>query len=230
MVSVYSIHHSARCGSTLLVSLLSSIAPAYAEPGWCRQYWEDGADIPESRDGAIVKLPSFALFHHILPGPQIFLYRPLAQHLLKYKGLPANWLAPRLNRIGDCIDVSGLSGTTQVFAAFWAKQIALAIDIDALFIKSNSLFSEPETVANSALRHFGLNGQPDLRFLDYDVKAARLIGQNDPISFGSFRSVPLRSKSDYGVCTTEDALADPLIKATVEWAEMEFPQCRPFTR
>lgn len=229
MATLNSIYHTARCGSTLLVALLSAAAPAYAEPPWAVPLWLDGADLPSARQGAIVKVPSLAIFHRTLLGPKVFLYRPLAQHIAKYKTLPASWLAQRRSMIEEYIGDVDFNGNTQAFASLWARQLELALSADCLMIASNRLFQAPAETAVNVLDHFGIDGKPDLRFIDVNVKALELIGQTDPIAFPLRRSVA-RVDADHGLFRTDEAMQDPSIKAAVEWVEDRFPALTAFTR
>lgn len=185
--------------------------------------------IPKSRDGAIIKLPSLALFHPPLPGRHVFLYRPLAQHLAKYKFLEADWLWQRNAAIQQYIADIDCNGVTQAFAAAWARQVELALKADCMMVPSNRLFDEPAEVAGEVITFFGLKGQPDLRFTEIDVKAAKLIGQGDPICFPIRSSVAMPGKG-HGVIETESAMEDDLIRSAVEWAEDHFSAVRSFTR
>lgn len=229
MANLNSIHHTARCGSTFLVSLLSSAAPAYAEPPWGIPLWAEGLDIPPARDGAVVKFQSIGIFHKIPDGKRVFLYRPLAQHLAKYKTLPSAWLSPRLSMIRKYINDVDFKGTTQAFALFWAKQVQIAIEANCMMVESNMLFHTPEETASQVLAFFGIDGRPDLRFVDVDVKALQLIGQSDPIVFPA-RKPASRVASGHGVFTTEAAMSDASIKDAVEWVEECFPSVAAFTR
>jgi hypothetical protein len=229
MYTIRSIYHTARCGSTLLTSLLSSVAPSFAEPNWCRDFWENGDPIPEARDGAIVKFPSLTIFHHISSGPKVFLYRPLSQHLLKYRALDKDWLTNRAFTIKQYVGEDEYNGSTQFFAAAWVKQVNLALSMDAYFIRSNDLFLDPQTTASKVIGYFGLSGEPDLRFTKIDVKSARINGQGDPITYPN-RSSIIEVHNNYGIVETEKSMSYPLIASAVEWVESNFPELRDFTR
>lgn len=229
MSGINCIYHTARCGSTLLAALLSSVGPAFAEPGWATDYWMRGQPIPSSREGAIIKLPSLAIFHAVLPGRHVFLYRPLAQHLFKYKCLEADWLWQRHAAIEQYIADIDCNGVTQSFAAAWARQVELALRADCMMVPSNRLFDDPAEVAGDVIAFFGLKGQPDLRFAEIDAKAAKLIGQGDPICFPTRSSVAIPGKG-HGLIATESAMQDDLIRSAVEWVEDHFSAARPFTR
>lgn len=229
MAALNCIYHTARCGSTLLVALLSSVAPAFAEPSWATEYWMRGQPIPSSRGGAIVKLPSLAIFHTVLPGKSVFLFRPLAQHLAKCKSVESDWLWNRYAAIKQYIGDIRCHGATQAFAAAWARQVELALSAGCMMIPSNRLFESPADVAGDVISFFGLKGQPDLRFAEIDVKAVKLIGQGDPILFPSRRHIAIANRS-HGLISTNAAMEDGLIKSAVEWVEEHFAAARPFTR
>ena len=229
MYTIRSIYHTARCGSTLLTSLLSSVNSSFAEPNWCRDFWENGNPIPELRDGAIVKFPSLTIFHHISPGPKVFLYRPLSQHLLKYKTLDKSWLTNRETNIKEYVSEDEYNGSTQLFAALWAKQVNAALSMNAYFIQSNDLFRDPKTTALKVIEYFDLSGEPDLRFAKINVKSIQINGQGDPIIYPS-RSNIIEVPENHGVLETEKSMSYRLIASTVEWVESNFPELKDFTR
>lgn len=226
---IRSIYHTARCGSTLLASLLSKTGYTFVEPNWSRDIWENGNPVPDSRNGSIIKFPSLSIFFHIPPGPKVFLYRPLAQHLLKYKSIETPWIKSRAFAIEQFVTDIDYNGTTQLFASAWVKQVKLALSMDSYFICSNDLFSNSENIAVEVINYFGLKGDPDMRFSEIDVKSLRINGQGDNVVYPSRTTVkPIPTK--YGIIETSDAMADPLIATTVEWVEYNFPEVKNFTR
>lgn len=233
---IYQIYHTARVGSTLLTSLLSSSGNAYSEPGWTKELLNTD-QLPTTISkyyGSIVKFQSINTRVGFKPeGPKVFLYRPLAQYLYKMSTCTPEWIQGRKEMYSEWYEqIKGeeLQGffpenIMQLHAIFWAASvIEIQKSKDVLWIQSNDFFSNKELIATKVFDHFNINATPDMRFANINVKLLKLNMKDSPISFDNYRDAePISTLSTYGIIESTDAVKISQIYDTVEWAKNSIP-------
>lgn len=230
------IYHVARCGSSLLTAILSNCAYTYSEPQHTKSLFLSNSLSTEMihYNGSIIKMQSIGSRIAFKPeGPKVFLYRPLSQYLQKMTEVTTEWLAKRKDIYGEYfIAIQGTElplepeNIMQLHTIFWSScVIEMQKTRDVLWIKSNDFFSNKEVTAKSVLTHFGLEGNPDLRFADINVKSLFLNGKTTPIEpFESYITEDTEYVTgDRGIIDTSTALENPLIFETIEWAKSNIP-------
>lgn len=236
MSSLSQIYHVSRCGSTLLACLLSSAADTYVEPSWGKRTWRDREQPHPSWSNSIVKYQSMATAIGYKPdGPKVFLYRPLAQHLAKAKELDVTWLRFRYRTIQEFlpaiqeqlgVDIEP-SGSYQAFAMYWSACVmAMIKQENVLWVQSNELFADKQATATAVLKHFGIDGEPDMRFAELNVKKLKFNGQSAPVRYPGRPHDPemlVTVNNNHGVYSDKDSLADPGIRSTIEWVRSSLP-------
>ena len=230
-IELYQIYHVARCGSTLLTSLLSSCAPTYSEPHWAHTL--DNAkfispDILEYKQ-SIVKFSSITTRIGFKPeGPKVFIYRPLAQYLLKMEECGKGWLENRKHLYGTFFDqILGESlkhlypnDARQLHTIFWASCVLEMQKFDdVLWIKSNKFFLNKENIAKQVLTHFKIEESPDMRFSTINVKSLRL-NNNGRIQPFEYYKTGENVPDNRGIIETKTALENQQIFETIEWSKL----------
>lgn len=227
------IYHVARCGSTLLASLVSSVAPTYSEPRWAHSL-NNASTIPEDirqYNGSIVKFSSINASIGFKPeGSKVFLYRPLSQYLEKMDQCGRPWLEIRKQIYGPSFDkirkteLESLypENAMQLHTIFWAScVIEMQKYSDVLWIQSNEFFANKEETAKQVLAHFGKDGIPEMRFADINVKSLGLNGSLILPLFEYMSFEPEVVSPSHG--KIKDELNTPEIKATLGWAKEFIP-------
>lgn len=231
-MKMYQIYHVARCGSTLLASLLSNTATTYSEPHWAHTL-NGATSIPEDIsqfNNSIIKFSSITTSIGFKPaGPKVFLYRPLAQYLYKMNSCNKDWIDNRKQLYGEWF--TEIQGTElvlepdtmmQLHTIFWASCVLeMQKYEDVLWIKSNDFFLDKEGTAKQVLSHFGKEGELEMGFASINVKLLKLNGP-DPINRASSYNAELVTGS-HGVIKTDQALSLEQINNTVEWAKSNIP-------
>jgi hypothetical protein len=227
---LYQIYHVARCGSTLLTSLLSNCQQTFSEPPWTHGLFNNTKCPDEITDyyDSIVKFQSIAtIIAFKPPGPKVFLYRPLDQYLVKMTTCSDEWIAGRKQLYGTWwkeikgTELSHLEPETilQLHAIFWAACVLkMKKTEDVLWIKSNDFFLNKEDTAKQVLDHFGKKESPNMEFSNIDVKALRLNGSEiKPLSdYKISPPVP----DNHGIIESHSV---EQIFNTVEWANANIP-------
>lgn len=245
MSEVNQIYHVARCGSTLLAFLLSGAASTYAEPGWAKNLLI-GLDPLKNIDnyyGTIVKFPSLiSCFPKTIPGKKVFLYRPLAQHLCKFKSIDPSWIDLRLEKIDYIINnhmhpkLSQWEPKTKLdkMALIWACSVLRMNDTtDVLYVKTNDLLVNRKETVFTVCDHFNLDKNL-IANLDtsIDVKKSSLNGSDADMN--SMFSEVIKTNNvkytypSYGVIDTELALFDPEINDMTQYVEKNYKELCEF--
>lgn len=232
---IYQIYHTARVGSTLLTSLLSSLGNAYSEPSWTKDLL-NVSELPDTISnhyGSIVKFQSInTRVGFKPPGPKVFLYRPLSQYLYKMNTCTDEWIDGRKKMYSEWYEqIKGeeLKGffpenIMQLHAIFWAASlIEMQKSQDVLWIQSNDFFLNKELIANQVFNHFNIDANPEMRFANIDVKTLKLNMKDEPISFNNYTNFNLINTSTHGIIKSVDALKNEQISKTIEWANLVIP-------
>ena len=227
------IYHVARCGSTLITSLLSATAPTYSEPVWGHSL-NGVLSTPENihqYNGSIVKFSSINTSIGFKPeGPKVFLYRPLVQYLSKMEQCGRPWLEIRKQIYGTHFDqirkkeLESLypENAMQLHTIFWASCILeMQKYNDVLWIQSNDFFLNKEPIAKKVLGHFEISGEPDMRYAKVNVKKLKLNGE-EISPFEQYNTVESCS-TDYGIIENSQGLENDQILETIEWAKCRIP-------
>lgn len=233
-VNLYQIYHVARCGSTLLSSLLSSCTPTYSEPHWAHTLDNAKSLPPEivEYNRSVVKFSSITTSIGFKPeGPKVFLYRPLVQYLLKMEECGKDWLEARKQLYGRFFDqILGQSlrhlypnDAMQLHTIFWTSCVLEMQKSDnVLWIKSNDFFLNKESTARQASSHFEIEGNPDMRFATINTKSLGLNNNGKIQPFEYYETVE-RVTDNRGIIETPTALENQQIVDTVEWAKLNIP-------
>lgn len=179
-----SIFHTSHCGSTLLISLLSSVCKSYSEPLWTHNLVRSGEHSLKleyvDRD-AIIKYPS-GLCHlsHQLPGKKIFLYRPLGEHIVKideglqrwyidyYYEYMRTYCHPSLSEINPVSDL-------EKNAFMWLNRYYwVSSSSDFLHINAKKLFEDKVGTLGKVCKYLELPPIKDYSISKIDVKKAGL--------------------------------------------------------
>jgi hypothetical protein len=238
---IYQIYHVARCGSTLLTSLLSDVATVYSEPSWASSLLLglDPYKNMESFYGSVVKFPSMvSCYPTNFPGKKVFLYRPLAQHLCKMKSVDSLWIQSRLKRIDYIFKnhnhpkIVNFNPQTELekITYLWMCSIFCMLDVEnLLWIKTNDFLNDKEDILNKVCYHFDLPYVTDFYISNIDVKRSGINVKDSPIS-KSYNS-DLNFKyviPSYGIIETDLALYDSEISEIVKLIENNFPELDQF--
>jgi len=237
----YQIYHVARCGSTLLTSLLSDVATVYSEPSWASSLLLglDPYKNMESFYGSVVKFPSMvSCYPTNFPGKKVFLYRPLAQHLCKMKSVDSLWIQSRLKRIDYIFKnhnhpkIVNFNPQTELekITYLWMCSIFCMMDVEnLLWIKTNDFLNDKEDILNNVCDHFDLPYVKDFSISNIDVKRSGINVKDSPIS-KSYNS-DLNFKyviPSYGIIETDLALYDREISEIVKLIENNFLELDQF--
>ena len=229
------IYHVARCGSTLLTSLISNCGKTYSEPKWAHTLFMSDSCPNEISEhyGSIVKFQSINISIGFKPaGPKVFLYRPLAQYLHKMTGVDSDWIEKRKNLYGQYFTkIQGKEliiepkTIMQLHSIFWASCVIEMQKLEnVLWIKSNDFFLDKEGIAKNVLTHFGKKGEPDMRFANVNVKQLKLNGDGQIRPFDSYITETTEYVTgDHGLIGSSLALENPTILETIEWAKLNMP-------
>jgi hypothetical protein len=238
---VNQIYHVARCGSTLLASLLSTVTTVYSEPSWSKALLI-GVDPYKDMQpfyGSVVKFPSMvSCYPTDFPGKKIFLYRPLSQHLCKMKSVEPIWIQSRLKRIDRILKYNNhpklsrwkLNDDLDKVTYMWLCSIFYMLDDpDILWIQTNDFLKNKQETLNTISSHFNLPKVSKLFLSDIHVKKCGLNTKDTPIntSINKVNHVNYVLPS-YGIIETELALCDEDIKTRVNMLENIYPQLKSF--
>ena len=237
---IHQIYHVARCGSTLMTSLLSTVCEAYAEPSWAKSLLlgTDPYKNMENFYGSVVKFPSMtACFETNFPGRKVFLYRPLAQHLCKIKSVNPLWVkqrAPKTDYIlthhnHPLIDWSPEDDVDRVTYIWLCSVLRMLDSPDVLWVRTNDFLLDKRETLQEVCGHFNLPKVTDFSFCDINVKKTKLNGKDDTVT----RSFSLSERAEYtfpsyGLIDSEMALHDPDVRSRVERIRELFPSLDQF--
>ena len=238
---VNQIYHVARCGSTLLASLLSTVTTVYSEPSWAKalSVGTNPYSGIQSFYGSVVKFPSMlSCYPTDIPGKKIFLYRTLSQHLCKMKSVEPLWIQSRLKRIDRILRHNNhpklskwkSNDDLDKVIYLWLCSIFYMLDDpDILWIQTNDFLKNKQETLNTICGDFNLPKVSNVSLSDIHVKKCGLNSKDKPIN-------PNINEIDhanyvlpsYGVIETELALCDEDIKTRVSIIENIFPQLKSF--
>jgi len=237
---IHQIYHVARCGSTLMTSLLSTVYQAYSEPSWSASFLLgiDPYKNMESFYGSVVKFPSLtSCFETNFPGNKVFLYRPLAQHLCKIKSVDPLWIENRLRKTDyilkkynhpaiNWIPKDKLDRVTYV----WLCSVFRMLDSsNVLWITTNSFLEDKKETLKLVCNHFNIPEVTDFSLCDVNVKKSGLNGKDIPVIDTFYQSKDIEyTFPSYGLIETKMALYDPDIQRRVEEIENLFPQLKDY--
>lgn len=235
------IYHVARCGSTLLTSLLSDVANVYSEPSWSSSLilGLDPYKNIESVYGSVVKFPSMiSCYQPDFPGPKVFLYRPLAQHLCKMKSVDPRWIKSRLRGIDYIYEkynhpkiINWISETElQKITYLWICSVFCMLDYkDMMWIRTNDFLKNKKETLDKVCDYFNFPYVNDFSVSNIDVKRSGLNIKDSPIKKTNIDTSNIKYViPSYGIIETELALYDPDIKIIVENVEKMFPELKEF--
>ena len=238
---VYQIYHVARCGSTLLTSLLSTVTTAYSESSWTKSLLIgiDPYKNIESVYGSVVKFPSMvSCYTTDFPGEKVFLYRPLAQHLCKMKSVEPMWIQSRLKRIDYIFrehnhqklsDWKSKNDLDKITYMWLCSVFRMLNDPNILWIQTNDFLKEKQQTLDAICNHFNLSQVTDLSLSDINVKKSGLNAKDTPVNDRvkeiDYVEYVLPS---YGIIETQLALCDEDIKTRVNMVENMYPELKSF--
>lgn len=238
---VYQIYHVARCGSTLLTSLLSTVTTAYCESSWAKSSFigVDPYKNIESVYGSVVKFPSIISCCPVdLPGEKIFLYRPLAQHLCKMKTVDQRWIKSRLKTIDyifknhnhpKLFEWKSKNDLDKITYMWLCSVFRMLDDPNILWIQTNDFLKEKQKTLDIVCNHFNLPQVTDLSLSEINVKKSGLNSKDTPVSDNikeiNYVEYVLPS---YGIIETDLALYDEDIKLRVKIIEDMYPELKKF--
>ena len=238
---VYQIYHVARCGSTLLTSLLSTVTTAYSESSWTKSLLIgiDPHKNIESVYGSVVKFPSMvSCYATDFPGEKVFLYRPLAQHLCKMKSVEPMWIQSRLKRIDYIFrehnhqklsDWKFKNDLDKITYMWLCSVFRMLNDPNILWIQTNDFLKEKQQTLDAICNHFNLSQVTDLSLSDINVKKSGLNAKDTPVNDRvkeiDYVEYVLPS---YGIIETQLALYDEDIKTRVKMVENMYPELKSF--
>jgi len=238
---VYQIYHVARCGSTLLTSLLSTVTTAYSESSWTKSLLIgiDPYKNIESVYGSVVKFPSMvSCYTTDFPGEKVFLYRPLAQHLCKMKSVEPMWIQSRLKRIDYIFrehnhqklsDWKFKNDLDKITYMWLCSVFRMLNDPNILWIQTNDFLKEKQQTLDAICNHFNLSQVTDLSLSDINVKKSGLNAKDTPVNDRvkeiDYVEYVLPS---YGIIETQLALYDEDIKTRVKMVENMYPELKSF--
>lgn len=238
---VYQIYHVARCGSTLLTSLLSTVTTAYSESSWTKSLLIgiDPYKNIESVYGSVVKFPSMvSCYTTDFPGEKVFLYRPLAQHLCKMKSVEPMWIQSRLKRIDYIFrehnhqklsDWKFKNDLDKITYMWLCSVFRMLNDPNILWIQTNDFLKEKQQTLDAICNHFNLSQVTDLSLSDINVKKSGLNAKDTPVNDRvkeiDYVEYVLPS---YGIVETQLALYDEDIKTRVKMVENMYPELKSF--
>lgn len=192
---IYQLYHVARCGSTLLSSILSTVVETYTEPSWARNVLAEGGNLyKQTYTGKLIKFPSLVLMNPVPTelGKKIFLYRPLIQHLYKIKHVQDDWKKARCEYLHHIIHDQGYSHEIskvkwkpstdmELIAYQWLCSLfEMSKHQDVLWIRSNDFFLNKVETVNLITRHFNLPTVKNYDYVDIDVKKLKINGNDSP--------------------------------------------------
>lgn len=239
MDKVNQIYHVARCGSTLLTSLLSTVTTAYSESSWSKSLLlgVDPYKNIESVYGSVVKFPSMvSCYPTNFPGEKIFLYRPLAQHLCKMKSVDKRWIQSRLKTIDYIFknynhpklsEWKSKNDLDKITYMWLCSVFRMLDDPNILWIRTNDFLREKQKTLEIICNHFNLPEVTDLSLTDINVKKSGLNAKdvpiNDAVNKIDYVEYVLPS---YGIIETELALYDEDIKKRIEFVGNIYPEIK----
>jgi hypothetical protein len=237
MDKVNQIYHVARCGSTLLTSLLSTVTTAYSESSWSKSLLlgVDPYKNIQSVYGSVVKFPSMvSCYPKDFPGEKVFLYRPLAQHLCKMKSVDPLWIKSRLKTIDYIFknynhpklsEWKSKNDLDKITYMWLCSVFRMLDDPNILWIRTNDFLREKQKTLEIICNHFNLSEVTDLSLSDINVKKSGLNSKDIPINHKikeiDYIEYVLPS---YGIIETDLALYDEDIKTRVKTIENMYPQ------
>lgn len=238
---IYQIYHVARCGSTLLTSLLSDVANVYSEPSWSSSLMIglDPYKNAESFYGSVVKFPSMmSCFPTNFEGQKVFLYRPLAQHLCKMKSVEPIWIKSRLKRIDQIYKknnhqkiINWIPETEfEKVVYLWVCSVFCMLDYeDILWIKTNDFLNNKKETLDKVCDHFGLPYVTNFSLSNIDVKRSGINVKDFPIKNSYKNDIKFKYViPSYGIIETDLSLYDTEISDAVKFIENHFEELREF--
>jgi hypothetical protein len=193
--NIYQLYHVARCGSTLLSSILSTVVETYTEPPWARDVLQQDAPLyRQTHAGKLIKFPSLVLMKPIPSdlGKKVFLYRPLNQHLYKIKHVEDMWKKHRCEILREFIRNNGYpseivrsnwkpSTDMELIAYQWLCSIfEMNKHSDVLWVRSNEFFLNKVKTVNLVTEHFNLPTVKKYDYVNVNVKRLKINGTDSP--------------------------------------------------
>lgn len=231
-MTINHIFHTSHCGSTLLSSMLSSVAKVYSEPSWTHEFFRSHSvdfhkNLEQYSDDSIIKYPSgLCNFAPETEGKKVFLYRNLRNHLfhilLKYRDYPISYYYeyflkythPKLKNLEMKSD-----GHKHVW--LWANRFLWMLESkDVLFINTNNFLKNKQDTLGLVCNFFNLQIPTNFEFENYNVKSLKL-NHNDlelckVTPNYSHRSVIYPS---YGIIPDEICFYDEEVYDLTIWAQ-----------
>lgn len=227
---VNQIYHVARCGSTLLGSLLSTVTTCYLEPQFAHDMIKTG-EIPDQYKNTTIKFSSLSLMKPItFTGKKVFLYRPLLHHLYKIKSVDSLWIQHRVKMLQDMImndnrfkSMWNPISDMQFIAYQWLVSVSeISNHSDVLWIQTNDFFMDKSTTMNHVCDHFNLPRITDFSIANLNVKQLGINGKNSPCNIKLKPKISF-VKSDHGIIKNDECLSDPeLVNIITELSDI-FP-------
>ena len=238
---IHQIYHVARCGSTLLTAILSSSCAAYSEPNWSKRFligldpYKNMHEFYES----IVKFPSMvSCFTNNFPGKKVFLYRPLAQHLLKMKSIESSWHDGRESKIDYIFnnykhlklsDFTIQNNMDKIVFLWLCSVFRMQDQEDVLWINTNNFLNDKKKTIQLVCKHFGIPEPNDYNICKINVKKSNINVGDLPINGNIEKMQNIECVyASYGIIETNLALVDKEIKSLVEKIENKYKEIRNY--
>jgi hypothetical protein len=241
--NIYQLYHVARCGSTLLSSILSTVVETYTEPHWAREMLlEHNVGYRNLYSGKLIKFPSMILMNQ-LPrglGKKVFLYRPLIQHLYKIIRVEDAWKKYRYALLREHVLHSGYSD--EILNSNWKPDTDMELIAyqwlcsmhqmlkhgDVLWIKTNDFLKDKEKIVHAVTDYLNLPEVSDFSFKNINVKRINVNGNSVHCNMQDcINNSPTRIEyvdQTHGVIETSEAITDTPNLNIVKQVEAEFPE------
>ena len=227
------IYHTSHCGSTLLVSLLSTVVPSYSEPSWCHKIIlgkniDFDEEIKKYKNG-VIKLPSgLCHFAYKTEDKKIFLYRNLKKNLFKLLVLDLDrykyinyYYEYFLKNIHPNLKNIEFDTFEKKHIFLWCNRIFWLLDsANVLGINSNNFFANKKQILDEVCDFLKLQKVEDFSYQNYNTKWAGLnindeeISKVKPKNENVFITYP-----SYGIIEDAVCLHDEKIMELVDWAK-----------
>lgn len=224
------IYHVARCGSTLMGSLLSTVTTCFLEPPHGIHMANTG-DIIEIYRNSVVKFQSLSLMNPILlNGEKVFLYRPLLQHLFKIKSDKV-WFKFRAKALHNFIKEPLLFNWNpktdlELITYQWLCSVhEMNNHSDVLWIQTNDFLKNKKETMDLVCNHFNLEKVSDFSLTNINVKKLKLLGKNTACNIEIKNDMKLLDKN-HGIIENSMCLHDTELVDLAKKVEKLFPNIK----
>jgi hypothetical protein len=226
------IYHTSHCGSTLLISLLSTVSASYSEPSWCHKIIHgeniNFYDEIKKYENCVIKLPSaFCHFAPKIEDKKIFLYQNLKNHLFKLLRLSKNnyfyidsYYEYFLKNIHPNLKNIEFDNFGKKHVFLWANRIFWLLDSkNVLAVNTNVFLADKKNTLNQVCEFFDLEKVEDFSHENYNVKSVGLNHNEIELSKVELNMENMRTTyPSYGIIEDAVCLHDSEIMQLVDWA------------